>query len=165
MSNYNREYNGANNFHGFSPYPSQNGYQQIQRNTFARDVRSGNSGNWTAQKRKHSGARFKTDVNKNPCITAWNYSRRLGLVSIFIAPYKGSYDSSLLGGSKMKVHVSKHNKEYYVWMCKITGKGIDQHFPVFVSTDMTKAYIRTYGWLVKTTSPNGGYCGKFKPSK
>lgn len=103
-------------------------------------------------KKKHSGAKYHaTTKNGNPAISAWNYSRRHGLVSVLIAPYKGS-----------KVVTSQSGRRWGVWMASITGKGFRQNFPVLVDLASHKAYIREgFGWVVNPSAPNGGYCGTF----
>lgn len=105
--------------------------------------------------KKHSGAKFTaSSKNGNPCISAWNYSKRCGLISVFAAPYKGTHE----------VISPKSGKSYQVWMCTIEGKGIQSvHFPVLVSVQKHTFQIENgYGWTVNPNAPNGGYCGTFK---
>jgi len=111
----------------------------------------GNRGNGRPAK-KHSGARYiDSTKNGNPVITAWNYSRKAGLLSILIAPYKGS-----------RIVQSKSGREWAVWMCSIEGKGVRDHFPVLVEMRTKRAIIQNgYGWVVNPSAPNGGYCGTF----
>ena len=107
--------------------------------------------NYSRPKKKHSGAKFiATARNGSPCISAWNYSKRMGLVKILIAPY-----------SNTSVRPSKSGREYHVWMCKIQGRGVNEHFPVLVDCNNRKAYIKNYGWVINCNAPNGGYCGTF----
>lgn len=124
---------------------SQQPYQRNHNSNFQNNV---------VKAKKHSGAKFTaSSKNGNPCITAWNYSRRLGLISVFAAPYKGTKE----------VTSPKSGKAYQVWMCTIEGKGIaSTHFPVLVSVEKHSFQIENgYGWTVNPNAPNGGYCGTF----
>jgi len=104
------------------------------------------------QTKKHSGAKYHASTkNGNPCISAWNYSKKMGMLSILIAPYKGS-----------KVVESQTGRRYGVWMASITGKGVRQNFPVLVDLASHRVVIREgYGWVINPSAPNGGYCGTF----
>src|SRR5688500_5115600 len=93
-------YQAQNNAYGFSPYSG--GRKQHFNNV--QDMRS-NPSNW--RPKKHTGAKAGQDKNGKPYISAWNYSRRMGLVNVFIAPYKGSYEGGLLG-SRMRTITSKN---------------------------------------------------------
>lgn len=134
-NNYNGGYSRNYNNRGYSRgYNGGGGYQERR------------------EPKKHSGARYMaSSKNGNPVIAAWNYSRKLGVVSILIAPYKGS--------KKVK---SKSGREWGVWMCSIKGKAVSpQNFPVLVDLSSHKAIIREWGWVVNPGAPNGGYCGTF----
>jgi hypothetical protein len=134
---YQRPYNGG----GYQRPYNGGGYQRQQ----------GGYG-YARQKKKHSGAKY-IDRSKNgdPVITAWNYSRRMGLVKILIAPYKGTHTVD-----------SKTGRQWSNWMCRIEGKGVpSEHFPVLVDESRRKCIIRKYGWVVNPNAPNGGYCGTF----
>lgn len=134
-----------------SNYSSQ---QSLHRGNYAYSQGHHNDNRNNAPK-KHSGAKFtQTSKNGNPCITAWNYSKRCGLISVFAAPYKGTHE----------VVSPKSGKAYQVWMCTIEGKGIQSsHFPVLVSVQKHSFQIENgYGWTINPNAPNGGYCGTFK---
>jgi hypothetical protein len=102
--------------------------------------------------KKHSGAKYHANTkNDNPAITGWNYSKRAGLVKVFIAPYSNTHQ-----------HKSEKGNTFENWMCKVEGVGFSEHFPVLVNLATKRAVIQKYGWVVSPNAPNGGYCGTFK---
>ena len=126
------------------------------RGNYAQPYARNNNQNFIAatSQKKHSGAKYiASSKNGNPCITAWNYSKRLGLVNVFAAPYKGTKEVTSLTSKKT----------YQVWMCSITGKGLaPRNFPVLVSSLKQSFQIEEgYGWTINPNAANGGYCGKF----
>ena len=145
MSYYN---NNKNN--NYSMQPSQG------RGNYAQPYAHNHNNNFRNQPvKKHSGAKYTaTSKNGNPCISAWNYSKRCGLISVFAAPYKGTKEVTSI----------KSRKTYQVWMCTLEGKGIvSTHFPVLVSVEKHSFQIENgYGWTINPNAPNGGYCGTFK---
>jgi hypothetical protein len=143
------------NDYGFSPRGQFFDQRVRHNNIYRNSVNTGQSTN------KHSGAKSGRGRNDKPYISAWNYSRRNGLVSVFIAPYHGTYKSGLFSDG-IAWKESKAGRRYQVWMCKIEGKGIaSDHFPVLVNEQGTKAVIRKFGWVVNAGARNGGYCGTF----
>lgn len=150
---YNNNYNrggsyGRSNGNGYAPrggsYSRGNAGYNSNGNGYNNSQRTG--------PKKHSGAKYHaTSKNGNPCINAWNYSRRLGLVSLLIAPYKNS-----------SAHKSKSGKVWHNWMCTVTCKGQpEQHFPVLVEEASKRAIIPSFGWVVNPSAAHGGYCGTF----
>jgi len=70
-----------NYFNNFKPY-NNNG----QRN-YGTPYRQGSPGYQQKTGKKHTGAKFKQDRNGNPCIVAWNASKkRGGLLTLIASP-------------------------------------------------------------------------------
>jgi hypothetical protein len=108
-------------------------------------------GNYRQQYTKKSGASWTQESkNGNPCISAWKASRRDGLTSILIAPYKHT-----------KIVESKNGRKWHVWMCNIRQGINENHFPVLVDVQKQMCVIDKLGWVVNCKAKNGGYCGTF----
>ncbi len=109
------------------------------------------SGRYSAsgQQKKHSGAKRvsngKNDGGTN--VSAWNYSRQRGLVSILIFPTKFSDEPSKSGGLKLcaKVTFKRTGEERLISCIKSSKNG--------------KYYIAKMGLCINPSAPNGGYCG------
>lgn len=110
------------------------------------------SGGYAPKPKKHSGAK-KIVKNGVDYISAWNYSRQKGMVTVFIAPYNKSD----------VVHSAGSGKKYRSLMCQIEYKnsGVSKHFPVLINIDTERVSIPEMGWVVNHRAPNGGYCGIF----
>lgn len=142
-NNFNVGYGG-----GYSPVPYA--YQRPKRGYYK------GAQSWGVQRpqgKKRSGAKYiHTSKNGNPCITAWNASKSRGLLSILVAPYKGT-----------KVVHSKSGREWHVWMASVIFKKTGQKSlsPVLVDAAKHSCTIKELGLTINPGAPNGGYCGTF----
>lgn len=118
----------------------------------------GNNNNNGGQRKKHSGAKMvsitKGENKGKQGISAWNYSRRGGLISLLLTPY-----------GKTDKHKSKTTGRIWQnWMVKVTYKSTKQ--PDYITSALYDeqrgfAIIKEFGWKVNPKAPNGGYCGTF----
>lgn len=131
-----------------SPYRS-NGYNSgFNRSNF-------NNG----PKKKHSGAKFgytHGDASK-PYVSAWNYSKQRGLISLIASPYVGK-------NSRTKEHRSGNGRVWENWRVKVFVKRTMQTlwFGCLYDTSTQKITIPDMGFVLNHKAPNGGYCGTFR---
>lgn len=105
---------------------------------------------------KHTGASItimqKGEHQGQECITGWNASKRKGMVTVLIAPYKGT-----------AVHESKSGRKWVNMVCKVVYKdtGFEKLTSALYDPQSKKAIIPDLGWVVNPKARNGGYCGTF----
>lgn len=133
MSQFKR-YNGNGNRNYQSGQPSQMPYKQFQQRA-----------------KKRSGAKFVSDgKGLNTNISAWNYSKEKGLVSVLVFPTKYSDQPSKSGGLKLCAKVNFKRTGQTTLMSAVQSSKND------------KIYIAALGWVINPKAPNGGYCGQSK---
>jgi len=101
---------------------------------------------------KHTGCKYHAQTkNGEPCLTAWNYSRRNGMRKFICAPTKGTSD-----------HESKTGKVWQNWMIKMTlSDGTTHLMSGLFDTSSRKLSCSQLGMTFNPNAPNGGYCGQF----
>lgn len=101
-------------------------------------------------KKKRSGAKFRYDRKDRPIITAWNASKRRGLISCLVFEYKNTseYDAP------------KSGRTYKTMMAKVTFKdtGDEKLFPVSMDIHSHKVVIEPLGMVI---NPSKDYFGTF----
>lgn len=109
--------------------------------------------------KKHSGAKFGFVHGEEgrPYVTGWNYSKSRGMVSIICSPYKGK-------SSETKRRTSKSGKVWENWKAKVKHERTMQTvwYNCLYDVNGRKVIIKDLGMVIKPSSPNGGYCGRFK---
>lgn len=109
-----------------------------------------------SSKKKHTGAKLTLGKDREEYISAWNFQKRRGMLTAFIAPYYATGD----------IHVDKktESNEYIVMMCKLHYKdsGIEKHFPVLMNIKTHKVVLKDLGMVINPNAKNGGYFGSFK---
>lgn len=111
-------------------------------------------------KKKHSGA--KTVRSRKPgfegveFISAWNYSRRRGMITCFISEYK-----------KTKTTTANNGTQYRNLLAKVVYKdsGVEKLMGALLNLSNDKITIPELGMVVNVKAPNGGYFGKFSKKK
>jgi hypothetical protein len=139
------QYNNRNSSGQFS----NGGYGNNNNNANYNQNRN-NGGN--AQKKKHSGAKFKSsDKNGNPCTTGWNFSKRFGLVTFLCVVTSSSVKSE-----------SGTGKKYISVMIKVR-KPMSADFVTGGIMNVATGQVTSdnLGIVINPKAPNGGYCGKF----
>jgi len=109
------------------------------------------------QFRKHSGAKIVHDKKKpeRPCLTAWNYSKRLGLVTLIACQASTDF--------KVKKPEHAHSIKWHVKIT-IPMQG-DKTYVGSWHTEKQKLYIPELGLVVNPSAPNGGYFGRCQKPK
>ena len=107
---------------------------------------------------KHSGAKNVSKADKDGVIifegiSAWNYSKDKGMVTVFITPYNKSKD--LVKSQSGKVYMKMIAKIMYTR----TGNVLIR--PVLCNVNTDRVVISDLGWVVNPNAKNGGYCGSF----
>jgi len=114
-------------------------------------------GNNSSAPKKHSGAKWvaiqKGDNAGKQGVSAWNYSRRRGMVTVLIVPW----------GKTHEVKAKSSGRLWQNWMAKVFFKDIGEPklFGAMFDVAKRKFYIKELGWVVNPNAPNGGYCGTF----
>lgn len=116
----------------------------------------GHNGN-NQPRKKHSGAKWvpiRKGANKGKeAVSAWNFSRRKGLVSVLITPWDKTHE----------IKAKTSGRLWQNWMAKVFYKdiGMTQLFGAMFDPAKRKFFIKELGWVVNPQAPNGGYCGTF----
>lgn len=114
---------------------------------YRRDDYRGGGGNRSRDQKKHSGAKYISKAaNDKPCVSAWNYSRRHGMLSIVGSPTSKGMVSEQC--EHWAVSVRPERGQRYV----TTG---------FWNSNTGKLTIPDLGMVASTRAPRGGYFGKF----
>lgn len=132
--------------------PSFGGYQQNVRSPYGgyQSRAPRRQYQTTATYKKHSGAKYGIGSNNAPYISAWNYSRRHGLVKVFCRPYKGT-----------SVHTSKSGKEWHNWFVTVTAGYSVRNLSGLYDPVTQRVIIKELGMVVNPKARNNGYCGTF----
>jgi hypothetical protein len=111
-----------------------------------------NRGYVPRQKKKHSGCKIKMMPDGSPVLSAWNYSKAAGLMSVYARPYK-----------RTEKHVSQSGNEYLNLFVTLTFKDQKRvvHTSGLFNLNTKKLIIRDYSLVCNPLAPNGGYCGSF----
>lgn len=152
MSGQGRGYgNGSGSFrNGFNNgYQYQaNGRQQGQRPDYQ---------NAQYAPKKHSGAKKvrskKAGFEGVEFISAWNYSKKRGMVTILISEYK-----------KTKTVTANNGTQYRNLLAKVKyeNSGVEKLMGALLNLSNHKITLPEMGMVVNVNAPNGGYCGTFK---
>ena len=106
--------------------------------------------------KKHSGASMTIIKSENSkykgqmCVTAWNWSRKRGMVTLAAFPYYGTHET----------RQSASGKVYIVMMGRMQFKdsGVEKHEVVLVEKSTGQFTFRSEGILVR---PKTNYCGHY----
>lgn len=144
MSYYTQPYNQNQNFN-FNPAnqfrvqrPNQNrpfymysNYQNQQYN----------------QRKKHSGCKIMKHKDGRTIVSAWKYSRKMGMLSIIGIE---NHSSETKSSRWFKMTLQAVNK----------NTGETRTYSALWDSQKNKVVIGTIGWILNPNAPNGGYCGK-----
>lgn len=122
--------------------------------------RNNNNGNWNnnnnRSQRKHSGAKMGQGKNGKRFISAWNYSRKYGLVSLIASMRETGKNTC----------VNRNGEQLEIFVCKVQKKYEQpQLFTGFYNPNDGKLRIPDLGMTVNPKAPNGGYWGKTAVSR
>lgn len=131
---------------------------------------NGNQGEFhqPTQRKKHSGAKYKSSTNSGePCIIAWNYSTRLGLVKMIASPKLTHTTTGLTGKSRSKSDNARKtsNPNWELWNVKLQLRDGVKWFLGFFNINSKKLIIKDLQMVINPSAPNGGYAGRFYKSK
>jgi hypothetical protein len=106
--------------------------------------------------KKHSGATKGTDKNGKQYFRGWNFSKRRGMITVFITTFKSSGE-----------HRSEKGNVYTNLMAKVVYKdsGVEKLMGALLSHSTGRVVIPELGMVLNTAAPNGGYFGTFTRKK
>jgi hypothetical protein len=121
------------------------------------NYQNNNNNNNNASKKKHSGATKGIDKNGKQYFRGWNFSKRRGMLTVFVTAYKSSSE-----------HTSpKSGITYTNLMAKLHYKdsGVEKIVGALLSHKTHRVIIPELGMVLNPDAPNKGYFGKFTRKK
>lgn len=103
-------------------------------------------GNNGGNRKKKTGCKYKQEArNGKPCITAWNYSKNRGMITIVASPYD---------------YYEGENSEGEIWIVNMTNKTTfaKQTFNGFMKKGSRKLVVPDMGMVA---NPDTNYFGTF----
>ncbi|MRJ08070.1 hypothetical protein EDL99_04100 [Ornithobacterium rhinotracheale] len=132
--------NGYSNGWGGNPNPNFNrGYNRGYNNQ--------------RPQKKHSGAKAGTTKKGGIYVTAWNYSKQKGMITVKAFENSRSVRSESQTGNRFLMMMFE---VFY----KNTGAKVLELANYNVNTG--KVYLQKVGMVISTKAPNGGYFGQIK---
>jgi hypothetical protein len=148
-NNYQQERRGGEGTGYSNSYQPRNNYQQ-------RGSYTAGGGQQRSAPKKHSGCKQvvmqRGGNSGETCLVVWNFSKRRGMISGIITPYKGT-----------KTSTSKNGRVWENWFCTLDYKdsGQQRKCSALVDPSTGKAIVKELGMIANPRAKNGGYFGTF----
>jgi len=147
MANYNnRGNNSGNNYNQrANSYQGNNNYQ-------GGGSGNGGYGGGSNRLKKHSGATKGTDKNGKQYYRGWNFSKRRGMLTVFVTSFKSSGE-----------HTAANGNVYTNLMAKVkyNDSGVEKIMGALLSHKSGRVIIPELGMVLNADAPNKGYFGSF----
>lgn len=113
------------------------------------------------QRKKHSGAKMGMGKNGLNFISAWNYSRRFGLITLIGSHRKEGANKN--GTLQRNRCVNRKGEELLIYSCTLNVPMQSPRVVTgFFNPNDNKLRIPDLAMVVSPYAPNGGYFGRIK---